>query len=71
MDCVSLIEIKVRPAPTLEPLARYWQHLDMVCPQHGPTNGVVNPNTSHDTIEVNTMVLVEILHASSLTYAIT
>jgi hypothetical protein len=43
----------------------------MACPQHAPTNGVVNPNTSHDTIEVNAVVMVEKLPFSSLTYAIT
>ncbi len=49
----------------------YWQHLDMACPQHAPTNVVINPNTSHDTTEVNVMVMVEKLPPSSLTYVIT
>jgi hypothetical protein len=71
MDCVFFIEIKVRLAQTLESLVAYWQHLDMACPQQAPTNGVINPDTSHDTTKVNTMVMVEILPPSSLTYTIT
>jgi hypothetical protein len=70
MDYVSLIEIEIKSAQTLESLVAYW-HVDMACPQHAPTNGVVNPNTSHDTIEINIVVLVKILPFSSLTYAIT
>jgi hypothetical protein len=59
MDYASLIEIEVIPTQILESLVAYWQHLNMACPQHAPTNGVVNPNTSHDTREVNIVVLVE------------
>jgi len=62
-----LIEIEVRPTQTLESLIACWQHLNIAC----PTNGVVNPNTSHDTIKVNAVAMVKRLNPSSLTYAIT
>jgi len=68
MDYASLIEIEVRLTQILESSVAYWQH--MACPQHAPINGIVNPNTSHDTTEINAMVMVEKLPLSSLTYAI-
>ncbi len=55
----------------LLPSMAYWQHLDMACPQHDPTKGVVSLNAWHETIEVKAMVMVETLPPSSLTYAIT
>ncbi len=33
----------------------------MACPQHDPTNGVVNPNISNEIIEVQVRIMVEIL----------
>jgi hypothetical protein len=42
----------------------------MTWPQHAPTNGVANPNTSHDMTKVNVVVMVERLPLSFLTYAI-
>jgi len=36
-------------------------------PQQLPTNGIANPNTLHETIEINIVVTVEISPPSSLT----
>jgi hypothetical protein len=41
MDCVSSMKIKVKPTQTLESFVACWQHLNMACPQHDPTNSVV------------------------------
>ncbi len=40
-----LMERKVRLTQILESSMACWQHLDMTCPQHVLTNGVINPNT--------------------------
>ncbi len=47
MDCVSSMKIKVKPTQTLESFVACWQHLNMACPQHDPTNSVVLIPTPH------------------------
>ncbi len=71
IDWHSLMEIDVKPISTLGSFVAYWQQIfDITWPQHFLVKGLANPNISHETIEVNTMVIVERLMPSSLTYAI-
>jgi hypothetical protein len=53
------MDIVVRPPQTLQSFVACWQNLDIACPQHDLTKGVANPNTSHETKEVKSMVMVE------------
>jgi hypothetical protein len=71
MDYVSSMEIKVKLTQILKPSMACWQHLNMACPQHDPTNGVVNPNISHETIKIKAMVTIEKLPPLFLTQVIT
>jgi hypothetical protein len=52
MDYDSSMEIKVKLTQILKSSMACWQHLNMASPQHDPTNGVVIPNTSHETIKI-------------------
>jgi hypothetical protein len=65
------MEIKVKLTQIFKSSLACWQHLNMACPQHDPTNGVVNPNTSHETIKIKAMVTIEKLPPLFLTQVIT
>jgi hypothetical protein len=71
MDYVSLMEIKFKLTQILKSSMVCWQHLNMACPQHDPTNGVVNPNTSHESIKIKTLVTIEKLPPLFFTQVIT